>query len=658
MFPPAVPKFKRSKQPRTRLQFENLESRCLLSTLSLNSAGPLSSVTVGSDGSFQVQLSTPGTSGGQVYPGTGTPGDAGLFLRQLDGTVNGLDLLGRAGQAQSRAQDTHSQALHPLAFTRTDPNGALQTTLIADNQGDGNTLGDSFQTIEVVTYRPGDSWFRVDTTIVNLGASTLRLDGFQAADLHLAGSDSGVGYRDPTTGAVGGLSLSGSERGFVQTNSTGGASASNFQAGDYRNIWQAIGAGAGFALDSTVNLPVGGAPYNGDPSNVDNGVGLQWQSLAIDPHQVARFSAFWSFGATGPVKTEPAPAGTPRNLTAAIGKTQTQTVAQFSLPAGVKDAQGYQALIVWGDGSLPEYGKITPQAASYSVTASHAYHTPGKYPVSVSIVGPGGGATVVKSSVTVPDSPDVVLALAGTLAKSSDHGVSSSDGVTNVATPGFSGQGTPGGTVQLVAQALASPKLAPITLGSAIVNSQGTWAVNSQQALPDGSYTVLATIQLGTLQNRATLMATSHPLVIDTQGPSISQFTATIRQGKIVLKVTDAGSGLDLGSIANAPQASLGLPQGKSVRILMIMPTLAPGAASPMAKLVLQAKPTVSLGRLFALSITGSLQDRAGNLLDGTYTRAFPTGSHQPGTPFQVLVRTDGTRIRSITAWNGSTKAL
>ena len=77
-----------------------------------------------------------------------------------------------------------------------------------------------------------------------------------------------------------------------------------------------------------------------------------------------------------------------------------------------------------------------------------------------------------------------------------------------------------------------------------------------------------------------------------------------------------------------------------------------------MAKLVLQAKPTVSLGRLFALSITGSLQDRAGNLLDGTYTRAFPTGSHQPGTPFQVLVRTDGTRIRSITAWNGSTKAL
>jgi len=629
---------------------EPLETRDLLTTLSLNSAGPLSSVIVGSDGSFQVQLA--GSSGGQVYPGTSTPGDAGLFLRQQDGTIDGFDLLGRSGQTESRTQQTRSQGLHVLSYGRTDPTGALQTTLIGDNQGDGNTLGNRFQTIEVVTYRPGDAWFRVDTTVVNLGSSTLKLDAFLAADLQLAGSDLGVGYRDLATGAVGGLSLSGRQRGFVQANPTGGPAASHFQAGPYQEIWQIIGAGAGVSLNDTVNLPVGGSPFNGDPATVDNGVGLQWQALPISPGAAARFSAFWAFGSTGPVKTEPAPTASTRNLAAAPGAAQTFTVAQFGLPAGTTNPQGYQALIVWGDGSLPQYGTIQPQGSSYIVTAKHTYSTVGQFPVSVSIVGPGGGATVVKTAATVATP---TLTLTGTLAASSDHGSSASDGITNDTSPVFQGQGTAGGTVRLVAQSDAGQAL---SLGSTTVNAQGNWSLKTIGDLPDGSYTILATVQLGSSQKTATLMGADHPLVIDTQGPNISGFSANIRQGQITLTLTDTASGLDLSSATIGPTAKLLLVLGKTIRTPTLKTTLNQGATTAVANLTLQTRPKTPLGRLFALQFAGSLQDRAGNKLDGTFLGTFPTGPSQPGTPFQVVVRTDSAQVKSISTWDGNRKTL
>jgi hypothetical protein len=55
-----------------------------------------------------------------------------------------------------------------------------------------------------------------------------------------------------------------------------------------------------------------------------------------------------------------------------------------------------------------------------------------------------------------------------------------------------------------------------------------------------------------------------------------------------------------------------------------------------------------ALPRQLLLTAGGSIRDLAGNGLDGAYLRRFPTGNGRPGTPFQVVVANDGSRITGI----------
>ncbi len=255
-----------------------------MATVTLGGAGPITVLTLADDGTFQVERT--GLSNGQIFPASAAPGNAGIFVRTADGTVFGAD-----GSSHPAMSGANSVALTPVELTKAADGGSA--TFRATN-GAGATH--PFGLTQITTYRPGNEYFRVDTTLTNPGTTPLVLDVFTAADLFLAESDDGVGYHDPATGAVGGEDATGTYRIFVQPDTAGGGLASTaYREAAFGAIWSTIGTGGHF--DNTILGPTGPAPYNADPNYLDNGAGLEWQSVTIAPGGQAHLAYYWSFGA-------------------------------------------------------------------------------------------------------------------------------------------------------------------------------------------------------------------------------------------------------------------------------------------------------------------------------------------------------------------------
>jgi uncharacterized repeat protein (TIGR01451 family) len=245
--------------------------------LEIVSAGPLTSITVGADGCFQVYHSS--FVNGQVYPplSAPAPADAGFFVRQSDGTVNGMNLFNRPTAASA----THAMGFHPISQA-VSQNG-LEVTVVMDNQDDGTA--NRFQVTQVTRYRPGDEYFVVENTVLNQGASPITADMFAAGDLYLADSDLGFGFQHSSSATVGGIDQSGLYHIFVQ-GQPGNPVPVLFQEDLYSTIWGIIGTpGQHFA--NTV-LPL---------DYLDNGAGLEWPNVTLAPGASVKIAYTWAFGA-------------------------------------------------------------------------------------------------------------------------------------------------------------------------------------------------------------------------------------------------------------------------------------------------------------------------------------------------------------------------
>ena len=105
----------------------------------------------------------------------------------------------------------------------------------------------------------------------------------------------------------------------------------------------------------------------------------------------------------------------------------------------------------------------------------------------------------------VPDAPTDLA-----LAASSDSGAIG-DGLTNDDDPTIDGEGAAGDTVSLYS-------LGTVLIGKAVVGADGTWSVVPAQALPDGSYTLSAT--LSDSAGNTSSASTALHLTIDTTPPA------------------------------------------------------------------------------------------------------------------------------------------
>ena len=240
------------------------------------STGPLTNITVGAEGSFQVYHSN--FQNGQVYPPLSAPisADAGFFVRLSDGTVNGLNL-----NRPTAAGLSHAISFHPISQS-VSQNGR-EITVVMDNSNDGTA--NRFQVTQVTRYRPGDEYFVVENTVLNQGASAFTADLFTAADLYLADSDFGYGFQHSSSATVGGIDQSGLYHIFVQ-GQPGNPLPVLFQEDDFFAIWQSIGTpGQHFA--NTIR----------EAEYIDNGAGLEWPNVTLAPGASVRLGYTWAFGA-------------------------------------------------------------------------------------------------------------------------------------------------------------------------------------------------------------------------------------------------------------------------------------------------------------------------------------------------------------------------
>lgn len=229
-------------------------------------AGNPLTIQVGADGSFQVENANDPVSatGGQFYPSSIQPGDAGIFLTTQVGGQNyvfGPDFNNHNGTA-SNSYDLFTQ-VSQSAVT-----------------GSG-TAGDPFKQITVLDVPNTAIRVTQTTTYVNgalkldqswafsnngNGKPTPPFNYFYAGDIYFQGSDQGYGYFDPGTGSVGGVNKDSTAYILLQPTSRADA---HFE-GYYHDVWDKIGSmgmpGVGF--DNSVDIP----------DYIDNGAGLQWNN--------------------------------------------------------------------------------------------------------------------------------------------------------------------------------------------------------------------------------------------------------------------------------------------------------------------------------------------------------------------------------------------
>jgi hypothetical protein len=540
----------------------------LLATVTLTSPGPITSITIADDTSFQVRHAE--FSHGQIYPADLGPADAGFFVRLDSGQVIGLDIPGRdAVYHNTGARSSSSVGWSPVSLTLSADE--LSATLVARNPTLDRLAGQSLLLTQVISYEPEFSAFRIESTLQNQGDASITFDAFAAADIYLADSDWGVGTFDSTTGAVGGVSYDGLYAILLTPNSARGLTPTSYQEGRYRDLWTIVGGGdpsLGLAphFDNSVLFPTQSAPYHTDPAFRDNGIGLEWQSITLLAGQSARFAYSFSFGDAPPA--QPPPNNPPPN------------------------------------------------------------NPPPNNPI--------------------PE-PLPPLSITGTLDPASDHGPSNSDGITNVNRPVFRGQATAGATLTLTAT--PDGPGAPLTSAPVTISPDGSWSAVFPDALPDGQFTITATITRGTEPaSTVTLLGgPHHPLVIDTVGPRVTGLKAALRARRIVASLQDDRAGLDLSGVADSSSYNLSFGTARRPHALALTPSLTQPASpgSPVSVTLTPAR-RILAGRRYVLTISDTIRDLAGNALDGEYRRALPSGDSQPGAVFQASLLRRGLSLMAV----------
>lgn len=245
------------------------------STAILNPAGPITRITVGEDGSLQLEHEN-FPSNGQFFPNMVAPADSGFFIRH-NGVVVGMDYM---RHTQSAASLLRAMPFHPI-LQESSPDG-LRVTTVMDNRNDLSEV--PLTVTQVVAHVPGESWLLVRNTVVNHDATNHTVDLFAAADIYLAGDDKSLSHlnTDCERVAVGGTTTDRSFFLFLQA-APDSPPPSAYQEDQYGVIWATIGDGLHFI--NTTN-----ADY------VDNGAGLEWQAVSIPPGGSYTVCYYWGLG--------------------------------------------------------------------------------------------------------------------------------------------------------------------------------------------------------------------------------------------------------------------------------------------------------------------------------------------------------------------------
>ena len=326
-------------------------------------------------------------------------------------------------------------------------------------------------------------------------------------------------------------------------------------------------------------------------------------------------------------------------------------VAVFTDANPAAPASDFTATIDWGDGTSPTDGTIVNLlgGSSIEVTGSHTYAASGvnggtgHYAIQVFIQDVGGSRLTVTNIANVAD---IAIVLTGILNPASDSGVSNSDHITNVTQPDFFGSSEDFSHVSLFATPLGGGTSLPI--GTVEAGSDGSWNIASTVALADGHYSITATAidQFHETTTVAPVVITAN-LQIDTVGPVITGAFFNRLNGEVDYSIQDpagAPSGVLLSTLLDSSNYLLTKVHANKAypgKWIVTNVSETAGAAPNSYDVAV----TFNSGReirggfyLFTIrdSSNGnsSVQDIAGNHLDGVFYGSFPSGNGINGSDF------------------------
>jgi VCBS repeat-containing protein len=302
----------------------------------------------------------------------------------------------------------------------------------------------------------------------------------------------------------------------------------------------------------------------------------------------------------------------------------------------------FNATIDWGDGTSATPGNVTAINGVYNVSGSHVYDVPGGYFTTVTIEDPGGGSVVAVGRVSVAA---VGVVLAGAPIAGSDSGASSTDRISNIASPTVAGTAPAGYLVQLFAQAGTTIAL----IGQGTADSSNAYQITASPLL-DGTYNLLLVATNPSAPgSHFSLSATAGWWTVDTQSARMTSASITPRNGRVVMSFQDFGAGLDTSTLLNASLYSVQQFVNHHLVTVPISRIESVGVAPPLGvrtvAIVLKNGRRLARGSYVVRVASALARDLAGNTLDGEYAGAFPSGDGHPGGDFAAQFNVNSQRV-------------
>ena len=212
---------------------------------------------------------------------------------------------------------------------------------------------------------------------------------------------------------------------------------------------------------------------------------------------------------------------------------------------------------------------LTLSSAVHSIDTVRVTYTPGVNPLQDTLgnqVSAFAGATVTNNTIAIiPQTPS-----ATTLASASDSGISSSDNITNVATPTIQGTASSSALIYVLENGTV--------LGTTTANGGGAWSYVVPTLTPDGVYLFKAVQQVHGIQS-ATSSALSVTLITSTPLATLSSTSSSPVAGPVIVRISGNGGtglyGLSLSSFSatNGATVSLLATTSSSTFTVLLTPT-------------------------------------------------------------------------------------
>ncbi|GAC1465783.1 MAG: hypothetical protein NVSMB9_05700 [Isosphaeraceae bacterium] len=569
----------------------------------------------------------------------------------LTATVADAPLLGASGIPVTAVEAQSQVGFAVATFTDANPLATPADFITTINWGDGSPTvtgngtvllvgggasGTTFRVVGTHTFAE-EGTFPISVTITDLGGSSVAINAAAGNGASATVTDAPLSAQGTTVTGIEGLS-------------TGPMLVATFTDADPKAV----------AGDFTATIDWGdGAPSVGTVTSAGSANGTLFRvtgshtyseegtySLSVTIIDTAGKSQTLAAGQAiirdaNLVSATPQPTVSPTE-----GIPFTGPVASFNDVNPGAPLSDFTATIDWGDGTPASAGVLTQPGGTgtpFLVTGTHTYADAlvnggtGPFRITVNVIDQGDSTISLINTANVKD---VAITVTGQLNPSSDSGVSSSDGITNVNQPNFFGTSEPLSTVQLYVQAGGGTGVRTL-VGQGTTDSSGRWSITTNR-LADGTYTVSATATDAAGHTKGTgviqTAANGGPLVIDTVGPKVVDVLFGRLSGQILVTFQDERGGLDTASLIDGQNYTVtkihaNRPGTYLVSSLQLTPGGGPTDPRGVLVTINNGKPLRGGHYTFTIH-SGGVRDLAGNALDGEFYGFFPSGNNIPGGDF------------------------